>query len=125
MITRVGRTQPRDPVTAVGVDVRVVLGEDLGDAVTPAERVVECDLVAREQRSHSSRSPPRRRPVQLRNAGHMPERIEVMTVLVQQDRLEKPALPGGYEDRRRTGPAVARRCLLAAAERWDLRLGND
>src|SRR6266550_2894406 len=33
----VGRAQPRDAVTNVRVDVRVVLGEDLGDAVAPAE----------------------------------------------------------------------------------------
>src|SRR5205814_7913771 len=45
----VGWAQPRDPVAAVRVDVRIVLREDLCDAVAPAERVVEGDLAGCEK----------------------------------------------------------------------------
>ena len=46
---RIGRSQPQHPVAAMGVDVGVILREDLAGAVIPAERVVERDLMVRHE----------------------------------------------------------------------------
>ena len=112
-------------VRRADVDVRVVLREDLGDRVRPAERVVECDLAARDHRRHPARCPPRRRAVQFGYPGHGGRRVEVMTVLVDQGPLDELVLAGGNDDRRLAGSARVACRRLVAAERVDRLVGDD
>ena len=79
----VGRGEPADVEVPVAQgELRVVLGEDLGDAALPAEHVARRDAVDPHEPLHAACAPPERCPVRLADVGHRCRAVKVVAVLV-------------------------------------------